>query len=52
MPVREQVDILISKIQVLQILYLNNVYINLIIMDKKLNEIHKNLINTKLTTIL
>ena len=46
----EQVDILISKNQALQIFYLKHyVYKTLII---TYNEIHENLILTKLTTIL
>ena len=48
----KQVDILISKNQVLQILYFNTMYIKLIIiMDKKPNKIQESLILTKLTTI-
>ena len=49
----EQVDNLISKNQAFQILYLQH-YVNktLIIMYNKCNEIHENLILTKLTTIL
>ena len=47
----KQVDILISKKQALQILYLkhhDNVYKTpQIIVDKKLNKIHENLIPTK-----
>ena len=49
----KQVDILISKNQALQVLYFkHHVYkTSLITMDKKLNEIHKNSIPTKLTTL-
>ena len=52
----KQIDILISKNQVLhaKCYTLNTMYMKLhklAIMDKKLSEIHKNLIPTKLTTI-
>ena len=49
----KQVDIVISKNQALQILYFNTMFIitSEIIVDRKLYEIHENLIHTKLTTI-
>ena len=47
---KEQVDILISKNQVIQIIYLKHhvCETSLIIMDKKPDEIHKNLNSTKI----